>query len=79
MVTPPQFRGRIAAAFLMTYNLMGMCLGPMLVAFVTDFILKDPAKIRESRAITYMGVSIAAILVFALGLPPAREALRADD
>src|SRR3546814_5966541 len=37
IVTPPHFRGRVSALFGLAFNLIGMCLGPPTVGFLTDF------------------------------------------
>src|SRR3546814_16824362 len=41
LATPNQYRGRVAALFVLVFNLMGMCLGPPSVPFIPDFVLGD--------------------------------------
>jgi MFS family permease len=73
MVTPTEYRGRVSALFVMVFNLMGMCLGPPSVAFLTDYLFHDPQQVKSSLAVMYVGVALLAALVFALGLGPARR------
>src|SRR3546814_2540206 len=63
LATPNQYRGRVAALFVLVFNLMGMCLGPPSVAFITDFVLGDPMRVNESIAIMSVAcLSVAAVL-----------------
>lgn len=73
LVTPMYYRGRISAMFALVFNLMGMCIGPPSVALLTDQFFGDPLQIKSSLAIMYVGVALAAALMFALGLAPARR------
>ncbi len=75
MATPNEYRGRVSALFVLVFNLMGMCLGPPSVAFITDFVLHDPMQIHWSLAIMYVSVALASALLFAIGLAPARRAV----
>ncbi|ODP38468.1 MFS transporter [Sphingomonas turrisvirgatae] len=77
MVTPPHLRGRVSALYVMVFNLMGMCLGPPLVAFITDIVLHDTTRVHVSLAITYGGIAALSAIVFALGLAPSRHAIAA--
>jgi len=72
LATPNEFRGRASALFVMVFNLMGMCLGPPLVAVFTDYLFCDPARLSASLGVMYVGVALLAALVFAIGLPAAR-------
>jgi MFS family permease len=77
MVTPPHLRGQVSALYVMVFNLMGMCLGPPLVAFITDIVLQDTARVHVSLAITYGGIAALSAVMFALGLAPSRRAIAA--
>ena len=77
IVTPNEFRGRVSALFVLVFNLMGMCLGPPLVAFITTYVFKDPMMVHMSLAIFYITLALLAALLFALGLAPARRAVAA--
>lgn len=75
LITPPAQRGRISALFLIIVNLVGVGLGPLVVALLTDDVFRSKAAIHLSIA------WVAAIflplggLLFALCLKPFREAV----
>jgi len=48
MVTPNEMRAQISAVYLFTISVIGTALGPLIVALVTDFLLKDEAMLRYS-------------------------------
>lgn len=74
MVTPNEYRGRVAALFVLVFNLMGMCLGPPSVAFITTFVFRDPMMVHWSLTIMYVVVGLTAAGLFWFGLAPARRA-----
>lgn len=51
LVTPPQFRGRMSAAFLAFTNLVGMLFGPTSVGLLTDNLFQDPKMVGWAMAI----------------------------
>jgi MFS family permease len=75
IISPPHLRGRVSAVFLVVMNLMGICLGPSIVALITDFVFRDPALVGYSLALAFAIVAPVASLVFWFGLRPAREAV----
>lgn len=75
MATPSEYRGRVSALFVLVFNLMGMCLGPPSVAFMTDFVFRDPAKVHLSLLSIYVVIALLAALLFRVGLAPARRAV----
>ncbi|MFV0276947.1 MAG: spinster family MFS transporter [Parahaliea sp.] len=50
-VTPNRLRAQAAAFYLFTINILGLGLGPTLVALLTDYVFADPAALRYSLAI----------------------------
>lgn len=50
MVTPNEMRAQISAVYLFTISVIGNGLGPLVVALVTDFLLKDEGMLRYSMA-----------------------------
>ena len=66
IVTPANFRGQIIAIYLMISNLIGLTLGPLLVARFTDGFFKNDAMIKYSFAllpiltvpIAFIGIAI---------------------
>lgn len=77
IVTPNEYRGRVSALFVLVFNLMGMCLGPPSVAFITTFVFRDPMQVHWSLTIMYIVVGLSAASLFWLGLTPARRAAEA--
>jgi MFS family permease len=68
-VTPAQFRGRIAAIFSLVIVCIGATVGPSAVAFFTDVVFADEAKLKWSVAATLVifGALGASMLAAARG------------
>jgi len=49
-VTPNEMRAQISALYLFTIGVVGSGLGPLVVALVTDFVLKDESMLRYSMS-----------------------------
>lgn len=63
LITPNQMRGQAVALFVLTTNLFGYGLGPLLVGYFTDSVFQDP------KAINYSLLLLSLITTpFALGL-----------
>lgn len=75
MATPGELRGRMSAVFNLIFNLLGMCLGPPSVAFLTDFVFHDPQLVHYSLAVMYVTMALGAALTLWIGLPAARRAV----
>lgn len=75
IVTPNEYRGQLSAAFLATFNLLGLGVGPSAVAAVTSFVFKDPQMVGWSIATVYLLVMPVAIVCFILAMKPMREAV----
>ena len=73
IVTPPEYRGRVSALFLLVMNITGQCIGPSIVAAFTDFLFGDPQMVGSSIALTFAIFSPIGSLLFYLGLKPARQ------
>jgi MFS family permease len=63
LITPPQFRGRMSAAFLAFLQLLGMVIGPPAVGFLTDFVFKDPKMIGWSIAVVSLACVPGAVIL----------------
>ena len=50
MVTPSEMRAQISAVYLFTISVIGNGLGPLVIALVTDFLLRDEAMLRFSMS-----------------------------
>lgn len=68
LMTPNQMRGQATAVYLLVTSLMGMGLGPTLLAAVTDFVFASDAAL--SRSLSVFGVTVipVAALVMWTGL-----------
>jgi len=54
ITTPARMRGQASALYLLVFNLLGIGLGPTVVAFFTDYVLRNEARVGESIALTYL-------------------------
>lgn len=59
-VTPNQMRAQVSAVYLFTVNLVGLGIGPTLVPFISDYILRDPQKLRWGLLIVVVGSALLA-------------------
>ncbi len=79
VVTPNELRGRVSAIYLMVTGIIGMTLGPALVAGITDFLFADDSKIHMSLTITYALLAPLAAIFFWFGMRPMREMAMSID
>jgi MFS family permease len=78
-ITPNQMRGQVSAIYLFFLSLIGMGVGPTLVAFFTDTLFKSDAAIGSSIALTIaIAAPISAVLLW-LARTPYRQALERVD
>lgn len=75
LVTPAEFRGRVSSLYLFINILLGIGLGPSLVAACTDFVFRDDARLGASLALVAGIAYPLAALVLAAGCKSMREAL----
>lgn len=74
IVTPPELRGRMSAVYLLVTGLIGMIIGPAIVASLTDFVFQDDMKLYASLSIVHAVVAPIGCLAFIIGLKPMRRA-----
>ena len=74
-MAPNELRGQVGAFYLFTVNLIGIGLGPTLVALLTDYWFGDPAALRYSMVAVSGTAAIAAALSLRWGLPHFRDSL----
>ena len=70
---PNQMRGQVSALYLFVINLIGLGLGPMVLALVTDKIFKSDQQIQYSLLLTTATATVLAIISLSLGLPRLRK------
>jgi MFS family permease len=75
LMTPNELRGQTVALFFLAANLIGMGLGPTVLASMTDYVFKDDAMLNRSIALTGAVIIPIAALIIALGLPAVRRAV----
>jgi len=74
-IMPNQVRALASSIFLFILNIVGIGLGPFLVAFFTDFIFKDESMIRYSLVLLYLIGGGFGLLFSYLALKPYRMAV----
>ena len=72
-IAPNRLRARVMALYLLVANLIAFTLGPTGVALISDFLLRDPAKI----GIAIGALSALVVPLGALALLLARPAYQA--
>ncbi len=68
LVTPNAMRGVLAGIYVVCTNVIGLGLGPTLVAATTDFVLRDPAAVHISLTIVTLAVAPIAMALLISGM-----------
>lgn len=80
IVTPNQMRAQASALYFFLFNLLGMGLGPLMIAGFTDYLFGSEAALRYSLALHLAILGPIASVVFWFGLKPYRDSvLRAQE
>lgn len=79
LMTPNQMRGQVAALYFLVANLIGLGLGPTVVASMTDFVFQDDAAIAKSLALTAAIFCPLAMAIMWFGLKHVRAAIELAD
>jgi MFS family permease len=79
MVTPNQMRGQVVALFAFIANVVGMGLGPLVVALFTDFIFRDEARVGSALVLATLVLKPIVLVCFWRCLRGYTEALTAYD
>jgi MFS family permease len=79
MVTPNQMRGQTVAMFSFVVNIVGMGVGPLIVALITDFVFRDEARLGGSLIVATLILKPVILLLFWVCLRGYREGLAAYD
>ncbi|WMJ69352.1 MFS transporter [Stenotrophomonas sp. 24(2023)] len=66
IITPEPLRGRISAAYVMTYNAVGMAVGPSAVALFADHLASD-AGLGPTIALSYLVFGVSASMLLSRG------------
>ncbi len=62
-VTPNRLRAQAAAIYFFIINILGLGVGPLLVALLTDYVFRNEADLRYSLAIVGFGACIAGLIL----------------
>ena len=76
LITPNPLRARTTAVLSFVTSLVGLGIGPTLIAVLTDYVFKDPTAIRYSMAIVGMVSLVLAVAIFSFGLAPYRRSIQ---
>ena len=77
-LSPNRMRAQVSAIYLCIVNLLGIGLGPTVVALITDFGFGDDAAVRYSLAIVNLVVAPLAAFILWKGMAPYGAAIRAQ-
>ena len=75
IITPNQMRGQVAALYILVINGIGLGLGPTLVGALTDFVMRDEARLGDALTILFAVLAPAAALAMWLGRLSMRRAV----
>ncbi len=70
---PNRIRGRAVALYAVIANLVGLGLGPITVALITDYVFHDESMLRYSLLLVGVSCHVTSGIVLALALRPFRE------
>ncbi len=79
LITPNRLRARMVALYFLVANLVGLGLGPTLIALVTDLGFHSDADLRYSLAIVTAVVLPISAAILTLGLKPFAAAAEAAE
>lgn len=72
-ITPNQLRGQVTSIYLLLVNLIGLGLGPFLVAFFTDFVFADEKRVGLSLGLVSSLAALVAVICLASAIGPYRR------
>ena len=75
LMTPNQMRGQVVALYFLVANLVGLGLGPTVIAATTDYVFANDAAIGQSLALSAAVLCPLAIAIIGLGMPHVRAAI----
>lgn len=76
LLCPNRLRGRMSAFYMLVLNLIGMGMGPTVVALMTDYVFGKPQAVGMSLAIAGVSVSLISAVILRLGQPCFEAAAR---
>ncbi len=76
LVTPNEMRGVVNGMYVVTNNVIGLALGPTLVALSTDFIFQDTIAVAKSLGLVALVVGPIGVVLLAIGVKPYVQHIR---
>ena len=61
MIVPNQMRAQTTAIYYFVINVLGLTLGPLMIALITDFVFADETKLRYSISLVSCGAGVIAL------------------
>ncbi|HTW34703.1 MAG TPA: MFS transporter [Rhizomicrobium sp.] len=77
VIAPNQMRGQIVSFYLFVANILGVGLGPVIVALLTDYVFRNELDVGRSIALLTVMVTPIVVLILALGLGSYRKSVAA--
>ena len=78
-VTPNQMRGVLVGTHVVTVNVIGLALGPTLVAFSTDYIFADRQAVGHSLALVGTLACVIGLILIGRALRPLSDMLKSQE
>lgn len=78
-VTPNQLRGQVTSIYLLLINLIGLGMGPFLVAFFTDFVFHDEKLVGLSLGLVSAIAALLSVVCLASAIGPYRRLVAAME
>lgn len=78
-VTPNRMRGVLVGSHVVTVNVIGLALGPTLVAFSTDYIFEDRQAVGYSLALVGTLACIVGLILIGRALRPLSDMLKSQE
>ena len=69
-ITPARMRGQAAAIMIFTGTIVGLGLGPTVIALFTDYVFRDDNLVGSSLIVVGTAAQLAAAILFAAGIKP---------
>jgi len=73
VVAPNEMRAQVSAMYLFVVNIIGLGLGPTVIALLTDHVFHNDNMLRYSLLIAATGAYLLSALLWWLGLKPFRR------
>jgi MFS family permease len=74
-IVPPHIRGTVSAVYYFAISILGS-LGPTAVAFMTDSVFRDPARLNASLGIVVTIAMLLSMIFYLLAIRPYNAVIR---